>query len=279
MADFLKKYEQFPVAFKLLGAIGLVAFSGYIAWDEFVVPKLAVLDEKIAEQTKIEDELKILNKDFVSPVTLDEELAVANREFKRLVELLPQDASVDRVLNDFASLARVTGTEIREFVPSAELTLTPAAGQGVVVPPPGTQQNNNQNNQNNPNNKQQEGKAIVELEDSNAIGLQMKMFGSFPAVVSFIDMAMTLPRVVRIQDFEIVNPDKELKLTQKPKLTFTGLFYAFYQKPGSIAAVPAESPQPEKTKSPTAAIGKPLINLNEMIDGNYSAKPLGGGKK
>ncbi|MFZ9520155.1 MAG: hypothetical protein ACO3A4_06730 [Silvanigrellaceae bacterium] len=268
MADFLKKYEQFPVAFKILGAIGLVSFSGYLAWEEFVVPKVTVLDEKIAEQTKIEEELRILNKDFVSPVTLDEELAVASREFKRLVELLPQDASVDRVLNDFASLARVTGTEIREFIPSAELTLTPAAGQGIQVPPPPQ----------NPNNQQQQSKAVVEQEDTNAIGLQMKMYGTFPAVVSFLDLAMTLPRVVRVQDFEIVNPDRELKLTQKPKLTFTGLFYAYFQKntPSSPAVV--ETAQPDKAKSPTAAIGKPVIDLNEVIDGTYSAKPLGGGK-
>ncbi|MEN9824925.1 MAG: Pilus assembly protein PilO [Pseudomonadota bacterium] len=273
MADFLKKYEQFPVAFKLLGAIGIVAFSGYMAWEEFSVPKIAILEEKISELQKIEDELKILNRDFVSPVTLDEELAVANREFKRLVELLPQDASVDRVLNDFASLARVTGTEIREFVPSAELTLTAMTPQGVPIPPPPVIQPQN----NNPNNQQN--KAVVELEDSNAIGLQMKMFGTFPAIVSFLDMAMTLPRVVRIQDFEIVNTDKDLKLTQKPKLTFTGLFHAYYQKPGSIAPVPAENIQPEKSKSPTAAIGKPMIDLNEVIDGTYSAKPLDGGKK
>lgn len=272
MSDLVRQYEQFPVAFKLLGALLFIGGTSYMAWEEFMVPKLAVIEEKEQNRTVIEGELKSLNDSLVSPVSLEEELSLANREFRRLVELLPQDSSVDRVLNDFASLSRVTGTEIREFTPSAELNgLAAIGGNGQIAPPPAVNTNSQPADQN---------KAVVELEETNAIGLQMKMLGTFPAIVSFLDMAMAIPRVVRIQDFEIVNTDKEVKLTQKPKLTFNGLFYAYFQKPGSTgtAVENTETTESGNPKSPTAAIGKPAVDLNEVIDKSFSAKSLNGGK-
>jgi Tfp pilus assembly protein PilO len=260
-----------PIAFKLLGALLFVAGTSYMAWEEFMVPKLAVIEEKEQNRAAIEAELKTLNNSLVSPVSLEEELSLANREFRRLVELLPQDSSVDRVLNDFASLSRVTGTEIREFTPSAELNaLATIGGNGQITPPPAVNPTAQTANQN---------KAVVELEETNAIGLQMKMLGTFPAIVSFLDMAMAIPRVVRIQDFEIVNTDKEVKLTQKPKLTFNGLFYAYFQKPGSAVPETAEAVQTGKAKSPTTAIGKPAVDLNEVLDKSFSAKPANGGQQ
>lgn len=278
MSNIVRQYEQFPTAFKVLGALVIIGGTAYTAWEEFIVPKLSVLEEKRASQTKIEQELQQLNRDFVSTVSLEEELAIANREFKRLIELLPQDASVDRVLNDFASLARLTGTEIREFSPSAELsalsTITTPGTQ--MVPPPMPQSIPNPNDA----NKNNQSKAVIELEDTNAIGLQTKMLGTFPAIISFLDLAMSLPRVVRIQDFEIVNTDKDLKLTQKPTLTFNGLFYAYFQKgDAQRTTLSFDSAPSDKSKSPTANIGKPAFDLNKMIDQSYSAKPLNGGAK
>ncbi|MEN9809336.1 MAG: Pilus assembly protein PilO [Pseudomonadota bacterium] len=270
MSDIVRQYEQFPIAFKLLGALLFVAGTSYMAWEEFMVPKLVVIEEKEQNRTTIEAELKALNNSLVSPVSLEEELSLANREFRRLVELLPQDSSVDRVLNDFASLSRVTGTEIREFIPSAELNaLATIGGNGQAVVQPTGNTNTQTANQN---------KAVVELEETNAIGLQMKMQGTFPAIVSFLDMAMAIPRVVRIQDFEIINADKEVKLTQKPKLTFNGLFYAYFQKPGIADAAPenSEATPTGKSKSPTAAISKPAVDLNEVLDKSFSAKPANG---
>jgi Tfp pilus assembly protein PilO len=272
MAGIVRKYEQLPIAAKFFGGILIVAASGYTAWEEFIVPKIANVDEKVRELEKIEGDLKALNKDFVSPGSMEEELTAANREFRKLIELLPQEPSVDRVLNDFASLARVTGTEIREFVPSSELNATSTIGQGNQFMSAQAQQA-----QANSNTGDSSKNAIIDLQDTNAVGLKLKMFGTFTAVVSFLDMAMALPRVVRIQDFEIINTEKDLKLTQRPKLTFTGLFHAYFQKPnaGEIVMAPiAQANKTENKKTETSKIGKPAIDLNKVINKGFSSKSL-----
>lgn len=278
MSQLIRQYEQSPFVAKLFGALVLIGGSTYYAWDEYITPKVYIIEGKDAEKTKIEDELKAINRDFVSPVSMEEELTVANREFKKLVESLPQDSSLDRVLNDFASLSRVTGSEIREFKPGSELKALPDPTKpqptNQIVPPP---QNNNINDK---------GTAVKELDDVNAIGIQVKMFGTFTALISFLDLAMSMPRVVRLQDFQIVNPEKQIKLTQRPKLTFSGFFYAYFQKP-DIGKIPetagttaSTSPTGGNEKSRTRAIGQPAIDLNKLIDGpSLSAKPLEGEQK
>jgi len=274
MTDLVRKYEQTPIAAKFFGALFIIGSSAYVSWEEFVVPKVIVIEEKLREQEKMENELKEINKDFISPVTMEEELSAANREFKKLIELLPQEPSVDRVLNDFASLSRLTGTEIREFRPGSELSASTTLGQANTQPLPVQIQTGNNNNAG-------QNSAIIEMEDTNAIGLNMKMFGTFTALVSFLDMAMALPRVVRIQDFEIINTDREVKLTQKPKLTFNGVFHAYFQKPNSAPSIPvANTPVAKATnKPPSSRISKPAIDLNNVLDKSFSSKPIGGEKE
>ena len=271
MTEIVRKYEQLPLAAKFFGGLFIIAVSGYLAWEEFVVPKQTVLEEKMSDLEKVESELKTINKDFISPSAMEEELASANREFRKLIELLPQEPSVDRVLNDFASLSRVTGTEIREFVPSAELNANSTISPGGQFIAQSTQVSQSNNNAGDPSKN-----AIIDLQDTNAIGLKLKMFGTFTAVVSFLDMAMALPRVVRIQDFEIANAEKDFKLTQKPKLTFNGLFHAYFQKPNAGEVVAAvDTSAKTDTKSPTAKVRKPAIDLNKVIDNGFSSKSLG----
>jgi len=277
MTDLVRKYEQTPIAAKFFGALFIIGSSAYVSWEEFVVPKVLVIEEKLREQEKMENDLKEINKDFISPATMEEELSAANREFKKLIELLPQEPSVDRVLNDFASLSRLTGTEIREFRPGNELSAATTLGQMGQVNPqtlPVQAQSGNSNNAG-------QNSAIIEMEDTNAVGLNMKMFGTFTALVSFLDMAMALPRVVRIQDFEIVNTDREVKLTQKPKLTFSGVFHAYFQKPMSASSIPVANTPVAKTtnKAPSSRLSKPAIDLNNVLDKSFSSKPIGGEKE
>jgi Tfp pilus assembly protein PilO len=281
MNELMQKYEQASTAIKVLFALLIVGCVGYFAYDEFIVPKMNLIKEKEAELSSIQSEIDLLNRDSVKASTIEEELANANREFRKLMEALPQEPAVERVLNEFASLSRITGTEIREFTPSADLVAiapmlqgSPSAQSGLGTPGQPLPQNNTAN----PNMAQN--KAVVEFDDTNAVGLQLKMFGTFSSVVSFLDMAMSLPRIVRIQDFEIVNVEKDLKLTQKPKLTFNGLFYAYFQKRGVLEDLNGAKGAPvANAKSPSNKVEKPAVDLNKMIDQSYTAKPLERGEQ
>ncbi|NBO39437.1 hypothetical protein EBU99_12730 [bacterium] len=266
----LQKYDQLPVIFKLVGAALALAGVGYTSWEDHISPKIAQVAEKQALLDQATNDLKSLTSTLVNPLTLEEELSRANREFKRLTELLPAEPAVDRVLNDFASLSRLTGTEIREFSP----------------------QTDDKKNPNDPNNispqynsaAANQGKLIGDskgkTEEANAIELQLKIYGTFSSLLSFLDLSMSLPRVIRIKSFEIANPDTGLQLTQKPKLTFTGKFLAYYQKQNSqLADASARQTATTSEKSPTQAITKPAIDLNEVIDKSFSAKSLKGDSK
>lgn len=267
MATIVSQYEQLPPIAKLLIATVFMGGTFYWYWEEIIVPKNLLVQEKQLELDTLTAELKALSEKIVSPITIEEELSRANRDFKKLIELLPLEPAVERVLNDFASLSRLTATEIREFMPNVELTFS---------------NQNTENMSQQPNNPAPAigMEAPGTTSDVNSVAIGLKLNGTFTSLVSFLDLAMGLPRVIRIKDFEITNTEKELKLTQRPKLAFNGKFFAYFQK-ASPEKIEQTNLSSAKTtiKSDAESIGKPLIDLNDVIDKSFSAKGTAGGSK
>jgi Tfp pilus assembly protein PilO len=223
MENFSSQYDQLPPFLKIILALGIVAGTGYYYWTDIVIPKEETLVSKRDELEKLTMKLKSISNSLESPLSLEEELAKANRDFKKLLDLLPSETAIERVLNDFASISRITGTEIREFTPSSDGKFSNATA-GSAGP-------------------------ANSSPDASSSKISVKMNGTFSSIVSFIDQAMTLQRIVRLQDFEISNPDASLKLTQRPKLTFSGNFFAFYQKQPSERM---PTPQTEGSSAPVS---------------------------
>lgn len=270
MSTLSNQYEQLAPITKFGIALALIATIAWYSWDEFITPKQATLTIKQEELNTITNELKDANT-LISPVSMEEELNKANREYKKMIELLPDEPAIEKILNDFASLSRLTGVEIREFMP---VTSTSAGGipgaAGMTSGTPGTMTYN----------APYAGAAPMPApgvdEDTNSITITLKLQGTFSSMVSFMDMAMSLPRVIRIQDFEILHEDRELKLVQRPKLSFTGKFTAYFQR-NLNSNKAAETDAKDKTKAAVENTApKPLIDINAAIDTSFSAKGSAG---
>jgi Tfp pilus assembly protein PilO len=238
MDNISAQYDQLPPIVKISAALIILAATGYTSWSEKIVPKQDSLAEKTSQLEALTQKLKSISNSLESPLSLEEELAKANREFKKLLDLLPAEAAIERVLNDFASISRIAGTEIREFTPAGDSKTGDARSTEPKPPSTGTGTGTGNSS------------AAENSPDANTAKIAVKMNGSFSSIVSFIDQAMSLQRIVRIQDFEIINSETNLKLTQRPKLTFSGNFIAYFQKQ---APDKLSSAQPESSNTTKAA--------------------------
>ncbi|MEY2987768.1 MAG: hypothetical protein RJB13_1289 [Pseudomonadota bacterium] len=249
MAGFAEDYQQLPPIVKLLVGMTICALAAFYLYTETIEPRQITLSEKQEKLTNLEEQLKSISVKIVTPISLEEELAKSNREFKKILEQLPSEPSIEKILNEFASISRLTGTEIQEFVPANERKEIRPVSQ--------------------PNNAA----TSTATDETNSSDISLKMSGTFTSIVSFLDMAMTIPRVIRMGDFEIKNQEKELKLVQRPKLEFTGNFVAYFQK---YAANKVEGPvavtEDSETTNKTENAAKGAIDLNGLINKTFSAK-------
>lgn len=247
MASLAEEYQQLPPIVKFLIGLTAVGLTAFYLYTETIEPREFDLKDKQQSLTELENQLKQISSTIINPITMEEELARANREHKKILEQLPTEPSVEKILNEFAAISRLTGTEIQEFIPTPD-------------------QNNSQTTvQSNPESQSNTG------DETSSSEIALKMSGTFTAIVSFLDMAMTIPRVIRMDDFEFKNTEKELKLVQRPKLEFNGKFLAYYQK-----NKPAKSPElaelAESSENKTEEIAKGAVDLNGLINKSFSAK-------
>lgn len=247
MANFTEDYQQLPPAVKLLLSVVICGVVSYYFYIESIEQREYTLAEKQESLQSLEAELKQISSTIITPITLEEELARANREHKKILEQLPAEASIEKILNEFASISRLTGTEIHEFMPASDKTTEPNTAQGT--------------------------EPKLETDETNSNEISLKMSGTFTSVVSFLDMAMSIPRVIRMSDFELKNAEKELKLVQRPKLEFNGKFIAYFQRNAmKLTQEPEVSNASNETQNKTDEIAKEAIDLNGFINKSFSAK-------
>lgn len=249
MAGLSEEYQQLPPITRFVLGLLVCGLVFYYFYGESIEPRSITLDEKIQEIERLELELKQISAAIINPITLEEELAKANREHKKILEQLPAEPSIEKILNEFASISRLTGTEIKEFMPEEKSVASATQVQGTP-----------------------ETDGSSETESSQ---ISLKMSGTFTSIVSFLDMSMTIPRVIRMSDFELVNPEKELKLVQRPKLEFNGKFLAYFQKNPQAPVKPdidVASEEDKAGKNRTDEIAKGAIDLNGFFDKSMSAK-------
>lgn len=225
----LAQYEQISIVNKLAAAVLIVSITAYYNWQEHVQPKLTTIEQKTEELQKLKDDQKRLASSLIDPVSLDEEINQANREYKKMIELLPTEPAIEKVLNDFAGLTRITGIEMKEFMPSMNRKTA----------------DQKDTNKNSPS----------ESTDVSSVFINVNLEGSFSSILSFLDMAMSLPRVLRIQDFEIENTGNILNLSQKPKLKTKIDFVTYFQGSNNRQTSMPEK-EPKISESTKATSGK-----------------------
>jgi hypothetical protein len=135
MEELLEKYKSIPP----LGKLGILllgmALALYYSYDSVVVPAKADQASAMEEQAKLEDELKSISSVGQSIVALESEVKRADDEINSLVELLPLEPAVDKLLGLFSSAAKLSSVTMTSFVPEQVQKKEDNMGAGTKPPP------------------------------------------------------------------------------------------------------------------------------------------------
>jgi len=234
-------YRKLPIQLKLALLLLLTSAAAAYSYYESVEPAFAAHQAALDEMDTLEQEIEKLNKAGQSIVAIETELRKADEDISLLLDLLPGDPEVDRVLGYFATASKETGVEIRDFEPEAAGGV---GAQGAPTPPA-------------PNDKKESDTPAVEHVSKTPI--KLKLHGSFVQLTSFLDRVLGLPRVIRVVSFDFKAAGGSDKAKETP--------------PGGSAALDENSNEPGGTQgdagsSPTlsADITFEAYSQKETID-------------
>jgi len=259
MEQIIERYRRLPLQFKLLILFLATGGAAGYGWMTNVDPALENVKVAEGENEALEMEIANLNKAGRNIVAVEAELRKADEDIAALLDLLPGEPEVDRVLGYFAIASKETGVEVKDFVPiNVEGAPTPAP---VSTPPPVTEPGKPDDP-----SKMNALNAPPPVDDSvmNTV-INVKLQGSFAQMALFFDRVLGLPRVIRLTSFELKNESKAATGTPQsgdviesnagaPKLTVSATFEAYSQK-GLIDQFRREEQEAPKPTPPQAAAG------------------------
>jgi Tfp pilus assembly protein PilO len=274
MEQLVEKYRSIPLQAKAVVLVLVLAASGYYSYDLHIVPALANLEAANAEMASQTQEVESLNQAGQNIVAVNSDIRKADEEINAMLDLLPVDPEMDRVLSYFASAAKETGVDIREFEPSSatqEASGTPPAAPSATAPAASGAASGSPAPAATASSA---AAAAAPVADQNVdkIPLKISLHGSFPQIVAFFDRILGLPRIIRLENFEFKNeggmaaprldtlPRSNVPETssepESPKLIISANFSVYYQK-GLIDQFKQdqnkEIPAPPPSMAPAAA--------------------------
>lgn len=301
----LEQYRRIPIQLKLVVLLLLTALVGAYSYYESVEMAIENLKKAEEEMAELDKQVESLNAAGQNIVAVQSEMRKADEEIAMLLDLLPAESEMERVLGFFAAAAKETGVEIKEFEPGKtddpQPTPTPGApGQpqpgGIpppVIPVPGAP---------GAPGDPKAGKPPPPPVDESVRrqNVKVKLSGSFPQVVAFFDKVLGLPRVLRMTTFELRSENAFLQENQPlhpalvgrfmapqkpvepppPKIAVVAEFDAYSQR-GMLDQFKKEA-EATPTPAPAAPVAPPAGAPNAEAppapggDASLSAKPLGG---
>jgi Tfp pilus assembly protein PilO len=258
---FLETYNKMKPEVKILILFLLTAATAYYSYVESVEPALAAHQTARDEMSSLEKELENLNQAGQSIVAVETELRKADEDITLLLDLLPGDPEVDRVLGYFASAAKETGVDIREFEPQdgnepkagAEGTPSPENLPPTPVAPEGAAAKGGTASQ-----------VAVAEENVTKTPIKLKLHGTFAQLTTFLDNVLGLPRVMRVASFDFQAPSGSDKAKEANGATGPG--------PGPGPG-PDSAPVQAETPSPESGEGPPKLQADVTIEA-YSQKGM-----
>jgi Tfp pilus assembly protein PilO len=249
MDELIERYRNLKLLYKILFLLLATGGLAYFSYTESYVPAEANLLLAQEEHDKLSQELTNASQSGQSLVSVEEQLRKTEEELTTLLESLPQEVDIDRLLANFADSAKETGTEIKSFIPNDDssganpTSPAPTAAQPQTPPPvaetpvPGAP-----------------AVAVTPTSsDMKRIPIKVTLTGTYPQIVSFFDKILSLPRVINLSSFSLKKDEKEKKLMMTPKLSVDATFIAFEQKGGVFAAPLAEPPPPPAAAAASAS--------------------------
>lgn len=135
----------------------------------------ALIDPKLTEKTELKNEVEKLNSELLQKKALienlpryEEELKSLEIELRRVIEELPDDKSLDTILDSISEKARNSGLDIKLFRPQPEM----------------------------------------KRDFYAEIPLDLELSGTFHQIATFFDEVGKLSRIININQFAFTDPEE-----------------------------------------------------------------------
>ena len=244
MNELIERYKTIDIKLKLLLLLGMCGLVGYYSYEESAIGAEQGYEAAKFDAEKLDAEVAALSKSGQSVVAIEAELRKSDAEITNLLELLPSDSELDRVLGYFAIAARETGVEIKEFLPVEEGNGSASNSDGAppAGPVPGAVVDPGRTKDAPSVPGAEKGASPVRSLPVSTSKLKVVLVGSFPQIVTFFDKTLSLPRILKIDSYTMkTNETDAKKLAASPRLNVEANYVAFSQKlnKGSEPGAPA----------------------------------------
>lgn len=249
MEPLLAAYKELAQRTKVLLAIIMLLGFGAYAYFETIEPSEVQLAQARSEYEDLLKKATELNKVTQSTAVLEETERKVRAELNELQESLPLDAEMEKILGVLADIAKENLVEIKSFTPAEEVAFeidpkavavetalpeAPSASPMTVAP--------------SATKKQSKQEKISVFK----VPFKVVVKGAFPQVMLFMDKALSLQRIIRVETYKInvLSPDSLFTTSPQVKVQADLSLATFIQK------LPAEV---EKTKSPVKLPAPPAL--------------------
>lgn len=117
----LEKIEKFPVAYKVLITLGLIAALYYMYTTNVEEPALLELQQIQGNIDKADSELKDISFKIQHLTEVEQEIRKLRSQLTEAISLLPVKSEIPSLLRHVATLAEKSGLTIKTFRPQPEV--------------------------------------------------------------------------------------------------------------------------------------------------------------
>jgi Tfp pilus assembly protein PilO len=241
--DLNDKLQEVPKPAKIVVAILLICGSGYYSWDKRIPPARKRLESAQRESASLDNEIAQLRQQLQSLEALQEQLQIAENSLRGLLQFLPTDMEIAKLLANFSERARMTAVEIKQFLPGTPNVIIQRSS-----PPPsgntggGGAGNPNSGGGGNTSNQSSQSNSGLASSPMSQVPVKVSAVGTYHEIVQFLDKMMELPRIIKIENFVLqtfsssaldgVNTNTD---RTSPKLLVDVDFMTFFQGASDLA--------------------------------------------
>jgi Tfp pilus assembly protein PilO len=274
MSELYDRYSALSTQNKLIILCVLGCATAYFSYIESVESAQTALTDAKAADEQLMNDLEKHASTGQSITALETQKIKAEEEFSALLELVPKDVEVEKLLASFANSANDSGVAMVKFAPLPPSQQQAASNQ---APPPTKGGEKNETTQ-----------SALSKDSFQRVTINVSLEGTFPQITSFFDKVLSLPRVVRIETFKmepgtqlvsvpIANAGVGAKTQARtsydgsPILKAESQFVAFSQN-GKLPDFSVFNAPPASSPTPVP------ISSTESSPAGLSAKPLNEGE-
>ncbi len=218
--QIFEKYATLSIQVKAIALLLLGLLSGYLSYSDCVEAAQKNLQQAKTADDQLSNELANFNKTGQSLASIEAQKRKAEEEFTILFELLPRDVEIEKLLANFADAARDTGIAMVKFIPQMNPDATTSSAAAQIATQTTAQatpaaEEKGKSSATSPKAQAANIGSQFTADSLKRIPVSVSLEGTYPQVTAFFEKILSLPRIVRIDNFSF-SPATQLVSVRVP---------------------------------------------------------------